>query len=140
MDKNQIIRSLLVLFIILTVGVSSYLILKPNSSQVASNNQGDLAPIVDGKQLVKMTVLGVQYDPNYFKVRVGVPVKWEIASSGQSGCASGAIIARGLIDDVVYLNPEAGQVMVKEFTPSNTGKYSFTCPMGMARGTIEVVN
>ncbi len=140
MNNNNIIQYVLILIIILAVGASGYIILKPNSSQVASSNQSGLAPMVDGKQIVKMTVLGVQYDPNYFKVKVGIPVRWEITSSGQSGCASGAIIARGLIDDVVYLNPEAGQVMVKEFTPLNTGKYSFTCSMGMARGTIEVVN
>jgi plastocyanin domain-containing protein len=107
-----------------------------------SQNQdiGGLAPIVDGKQLIAMTVYPARYNPDYFKVKAGVPVKWEITSSGRPGCASGAVIARGLIDGLLYLNPNSGQVTVAEFTPQNSGIYKFSCTMNMVRGTIEVVN
>ena len=46
---------------------------------------------------------------------------------------------RGLIEPL-YLNPNSGQVTVKEFTPKAPGTYRFSCPMGMVRGVIEVVN
>ncbi len=108
-------------------------------SQSQNQSASGLAPVVDGKQLMQMTVKAISYEPNSFKVKVGVPVRWEITSSGQPGCDSGAIIARGLFDPV-YLNPNEGQVTVKEFTPQSAGTYTFTCPMGMVRGTIEVVN
>lgn len=87
-----------------------------------------------------MTVLAVDYSPRTFKVKAGVPVTWEITSSGQGGCASGAVFANGLVDSPIYLNPEQGQVKVVEFTPQNPGVYQFSCSMNMARGAIEVVN
>ena len=108
-------------------------------NQTQSRDESGLAPMVDGKQLITMTVLAVKYDPNYFKVKAGVPVRWEITSSGQQGCNRGAIVANGLTNPI-YLNPTQGQVTIKEFTPQNPGKYRFTCPMGMIKGTIEVIN
>jgi len=33
-----------------------------------------------------------------------------------------------------------GQLSVKEFTPEKTGKFRFSCQMGMISGIIEVVN
>jgi len=111
----------------------------------AGNEQGQnkdingLAPIVDGKQLLQMTVFAASYSTNYFKVRAGVPVRWEMTSSGSPGCGSGVLVANGLFGPV-YLSPDKGAVTVKEFTPQNPGKYKFSCPMGMVRGSIEVVN
>ncbi len=109
------------------------------NNQSQSQDESGLAPIIDGKQLLQMTVKAVSYDPNYFKVKVGVPVRWEITSSGQPGCDSGALIARGLFDPI-YLNPNQGQVTVKEFTPENAGRYTFSCPMGMVWGILKVFN
>ncbi len=108
-------------------------------NQNENQNVSGLAPVIDGVQVVKMTVLASNYDPNYFKVKVGIPVRWEITSSGQPSCASGSVIARGLVD-TIYLNPNAGQVTVKEFVPQKIGQYLFSCSMGMIRGTIDVVN
>lgn len=108
--------------------------------QSQAQNSSGLATMVDGKQLLQMTVRSVSYSPNYFKVKVGVPVKWEITSSGEPGCDSGALVANGLIQAPLYLNPNAGQVATTEFTPQSAGTYRFSCPMGMVRGTIEVIN
>jgi len=86
-----------------------------------------------------MTVNAARYSPNYFKVKAGIPVSWQITSSGEPGCDSGEVITRGLTDPI-YLNPNQGQVTTAEFTPQTPGTYQFSCPMGMVRGTIEVVN
>lgn len=137
MNQNKLIQYGSTTIIIVCVIIAGYILLKPNN-QTRGSVTG-LAPTVDGKQVIKMDVMAVSYNPNHFTVKVGVPVKWEITSSGQPGCDSGEVIANGLTDPI-YLNPNQGQVTVKEFTPQAPGTYRFSCPMGMVRGTIEVVN
>ena len=110
------------------------------SNMLLTTNAGGLAPMVDGKQVMTMTVYAAEYGPNYFKVKAGVPVRWEITSSGQPGCASGVVVSNILPGGSVYLNPNQGQVTVAEFTPQGLGTYKFSCSMNMVRGTIEVVN
>lgn len=96
-----------------------------------------LAPIVGGKQLLTMDALAYGYEPAYFKVRSGVPVRWEIADRGFSGCTN-AIVSRGLFEGQVDLL--SGGTTIKEFTPENPGAYKFSCWMGMASGVIEVID
>ncbi len=115
-------------------------LLQSSNSSGQSNQQAvdkDLAPIVNGKQVLTMSASARGYSPNYFKVKAGVPVRWEITDTGTSGCTN-AIISRNLFDGQIPLTP--GQVSVKEFTPTKAGKYKFSCWMGMISGTIEVVD
>lgn len=104
---------------------------KPGTTQ----NDG-LPPIVDGKQILKMSASARGYSPNYLKVRVGVPVRWEITDTGTSGCTN-AVISK-LFDGQIDLTP--GTTSIKEFTPTTVGKFRFSCWMGMISGIIEVVN
>jgi sulfite exporter TauE/SafE/copper chaperone CopZ len=106
-------------------------------TQNSRGDQSGLAPIVDGKQVIQMTASGSEDSPNYFKVKAGVPVRWEITGANSLGC-NGAIISNKLFDGAVDLTP--GQVAIKEFTPQTPGVYGFSCTMGMIRGKIEVVN
>ena len=108
-----------------------------NISDDPSQQNKDLPPIVEGKQILTMQAASSGYSPDYFKVRVGVPVKWEIQDVGTSGCTN-AVISRNLFNGEIALIP--GQTSIKEFTPTKTGKYRFSCWMGMISGTIEVVN
>jgi|SRR3989344_1811159 len=142
MKKNsKVVQFSAIAIITVSVLVSGYLILKPSSQAVNQiQDTSGMAPMVDGKQVIQMTVMSVSYDPNYFKVKVGVPVRWEILSSGEPGCASGVVVSKILPGGSAYLNPSQGQVTIAEFTPQSTGKYAFSCPMGMARGALEVVN
>ena len=126
------------------LGISSLSDLSINSGQLsntAKNNslqsKEGLPPIVNGKQILKMDALVYGYKPNYFKVRVGVPVRWEITDKGTSGCTN-AIISRNLFEGEIPLTP--GQTSVKEFTPEKPGKYKFSCWMGMISGIIEVID
>ncbi len=98
---------------------------------------GDFVPIVLGKQLIKMDALSYSYEPNYFKIRVGQLVRWEITDKGTSGCTN-AIISRGLFEGEIELT--RGETAVKEFTVKEPGKYKFSCWMGMVSGIIEVVD
>jgi len=107
------------------------------SSNNTTTNQNDLPAVVDGKQIIKMSASSSGYKPNSFKVRAGVPVRWEITDTGTSGCTN-AVISKGLFPDVINLTP--GETSVKEFTPTKAGKYKFSCWMGMVSGIIEVVD
>jgi len=107
-----------------------------NSQKNSLEGKG-LAPIINGKQVIKMKASSYGYEPNYFKVKVGVPVRWEIEDVGTSGCTN-AIISKSLFPDEIPLTP--GQTSVKEFTPTKAGKYKFSCWMGMVSGVIEVVD
>lgn len=98
---------------------------------------GELPPIVDGKQVVKMTVSGAGYSPSEITIRAGVPVKWEITADSSPGCAS-TIVSRNLFTDQVYV--PTNSTIIKEFTAPNPGTYRFSCSMGMYTGTIVVVD
>jgi len=101
-------------------------------------NQKDLPPIVDGKQVIKMKASASGYNPNYFKVRAGIPVRWEIENINATGCTN-EIISRDLFEGSIPL--EINKTSVKEFVPpEKPGKYRFSCWMGMASGIIEVVS
>jgi plastocyanin len=126
------------------LGISSLsdLGINPGQSSSASKNNSlqseeGLPPIVDGKQILKMDASSSGYSPNYFKVRTGMPVRWEITDKGTSGCTN-AVISKNLFDGEIPLTP--GQTSVKEFTPTQPGKYKFSCWMGMISGIIEVVD
>ena len=112
------------------------------TAQSANNNGGNgnkegLPPIINGKQVIKMDASASGYSPNYFKVKVGVPVRWEITDKGTSGCTN-AVISNSLFSGSIDLTP--GQTSVKEFTPQKAGKYKFSCWMGMVSGIMEVVD
>jgi len=123
------------------LGFSSFSDIKLNSSnqQPINNNDNEegLPPIVNGKQVIKMDASSSGYKPNYFKIKTGIPVRWEIADKGTSGCTN-AIISKSLFDGEIALTP--GQTSIKEFTPTKPGKYKFSCWMGMVSGIIEVVD
>lgn len=115
--------------------------LNPISSATVFNaktvSQDDLPQIVDGKQILQITASAAGYNPNNLQVKAGIPVSWQITSSGNAGCA-GAVIAPQLFPDLIRLVPN--QTVTKEFTPLAAGIYRFSCSMGMYTGSIEVVN
>lgn len=124
------------------LGISNFneiltaLVRTQNNNNSNDENNG-FPPIVSGEQLIKMDASASGYNPNYFKVQVGVPVKWEVTDAGTSGCTN-AIISKGLFSDAISLTP--GQTSIKEFTPIKVGKYKFSCWMGMISGVIEVAD
>ncbi len=117
--------------------LSNFTFKSPSIAQNQTLKDKDLAPIVNNKQILKMNASSAGYWPNYFKVRTGIPVRWEITDQGTSGCTN-AIIARGLFEGEIPLTP--GKTSIKEFTPTKAGKYKFSCWMGMVSGVIEVVD
>lgn len=101
------------------------------------DNQDGLPLVINGKQIVKMDASSYGYNPSRLKVRVNVPVRWEITDKGTGGCTN-AVIARDFFEGSIPLT--LGQTSVKEFTPTKIGRYKFSCWMGMIVGTIEVID
>lgn len=143
-DKFLKIAGILVLFFGLynfnsqlnVLGLPSLDDIKLGSSRTAQASEDGLAPIINGKQVLKMDALAYGYEPNGFKVRTGIPVRWEIKNQGVSGCTN-AVVSKGLFAGEVRIDKD---FVVKEFTPEKPGRYKFSCWMGMVSGVIEVVD
>jgi uncharacterized protein len=84
-------------------------------------------PIVDGKQIVDMKIIGYNYRPNQFAVLQGVPVEWRIDARVASGCGHIIIVPRIGVRRFLPSN----EPVVISFTPQATGNIDFNCAMGM---------
>ena len=82
--------------------------------------------IVNGRQIVKMKVVGYEYEPSDFTITAGLPVDWQIDGSKASGCAR-IITIPGLKLTEMLTNG----IKTISFTPEKTGKLFFSCTMGM---------
>ena len=85
------------------------------------------AQIVDGKQVVSMKVLGLEYVPSTFTVVQGVPVEWHVDGSQAEGCAQ--VLTVPDLGLTAYLPPQGTKTIV--FIPRETGSLRFSCPMAM---------
>jgi sulfite exporter TauE/SafE/copper chaperone CopZ/plastocyanin domain-containing protein len=89
--------------------------------------------IEDGVQIVNSTLSPGRY-PN-INVQKGIPVKWIIdAPQGSINGCNNRMIIRDLGIEYSFKTGEN----VIEFTPEKTGKISYSCWMGMIRGSISV--
>ncbi|HBD00623.1 MAG TPA: heavy metal transporter, partial [Lachnoclostridium sp.] len=89
--------------------------------------------IEDGVQIVNSTLSPGRY-PN-INVQKGIPVKWIIdAPQGSINGCNNRMIIRDLGIEYSFKTGEN----VIEFTPEKTGKISYSCWMGMIRGSFSV--
>ncbi len=92
--------------------------------------------IVDGKQIINLKVDGLDYSPDTFVIKKGIPVQWNIDGRGARGCAQ--IINVPKLNILEQLPRD--QVKTITFTPTEIGKITFSCSMGMAGpGVFKVV-
>ena len=89
--------------------------------------------IVNGFQEVNMDVDTGGYSPNSFVLKKAVPVKWNVNVKQLSGCNQELVLNQYGIDK----NLKQG-LNVIEFTPDKEGTITFTCGMGMLRGSFIV--
>ena len=95
-------------------------------SEIANSVAPQTVPVVDGKQIIEMKIVGYQYEPHQFNVVQGLPVEWRVDASEAQGCGR------------ILLAPGAGVrkllsygTTVISFTPQQTGDIRFNCAMGM---------
>lgn len=85
-------------------------------------------------QIVKMDVDWV-FKPNEFKVKMGIPVRWEINGINVSGCSNEIVIPKLNVRKKIAVGPN-----VIEFTPEKEGVLPFSCWMGMLGGRFIVTD
>lgn len=113
---------------------------------VQSNNAGNNAvknPVTTGGntvsnenfQTVRMDVTRNGYSPNRLSIKNGVPVKWIINVQQLTGCNRVLLMPAYNI----RVNLVQGEQTV-EFTPTKTGTISWSCGMGMLRGSFTVTD
>lgn len=99
------------------------------------NSNANAAPLnmVNGYQEIRMDVTGNGYEPNKFVLQKGVPVKWIINGKELNGCNKAIQVPKlNLRFDI-----KPG-IQTIEFTPAEAGTISWSCWMGMIRGTFVV--
>jgi sulfite exporter TauE/SafE len=76
------------------------------------------------------------YSPKYFKVKAGEPVELTLVSNNVRSCALSFVFKAFNIRAI--LKPTDKQTFT--FTPTQPGRFTYSCSMGMYSGTMEVVN
>lgn len=99
----------------------------------AKDKTNQLAPLVNGKQEIRMTVDGSGYQPNYFEVKKEIPVRWVINGKNVFGCQGYFVVP----DLKVARSLKPGENII-EFTPKEEGEIKFACGMGMYKGVIKI--
>lgn len=94
------------------------------------------AVIKDGIQEVTIDVKNSQYIASTNTLKVGIPVKLTLNTQKTFGCIRAFTIPSLNISEIL---PETGQKTI-EFTPTKTGRLSYSCSMGMYSGLFTVVN
>ena len=139
MDKQQSRhkseRKRILWFFVILIGfmaIAGYLLLTNNENKIVA---GSLPPIgADGVQEVRMSVNGLTYEPSTIPIRSGQKVRWVIDATKAQGCASTMYSKTLGINQAL----KSGDNVI-EFTPTAKGIIRFSCMMGMARGSFQVV-
>ncbi len=105
-----------------------------NQTNVSASD-GVVATLKDGYQEVVINVTPRGYEP--IIVQKGIPVKWtlRVTAENLTGCNGGIISDDFGIDKTLGV----GDNLV-EFLPSESGKFRYTCWMGMIKSKIFVVD
>lgn len=96
---------------------------------------GSSVGVKNGIQQIKIDVLSRGYQPNYIKVKSGVPVEMTLQSNNTYSCALAFVFREFGIS--TYLKSTDTQSFT--FTPTRKGKFTFSCSMGMYTGIMEVI-
>ncbi|HBU28223.1 TPA: hypothetical protein DEB00_03875, partial [Candidatus Uhrbacteria bacterium] len=86
------------------------------------------------RQQITMNVTSYgSYEPNVLTVQQGIPVDWTIVGADFLGCADTLVLPAFRVNTRI----KTGQNLV-QLIPSKAGTFTFSCSMGMIRGTMIV--
>lgn len=91
--------------------------------------------VTNGIQEVSIQVNANGYSPRRLTVKAGIPVKLTLHSTDAYSCASYFILKAFNIKAQLGANDTQSFT----FTPTQKGKFPYTCAMGMYTGTLEVI-
>jgi heme/copper-type cytochrome/quinol oxidase subunit 2 len=100
----------------------------PSSAQTEIDVTKESAP------KIKLEITQTGYTPNVIRVKKGVPIQLEIENPIENSCLSTFTLTEFNINNV---NLKIG-ITNLSFTPDKTGEYTFSCGMGMFKGTVIV--
>lgn len=89
----------------------------------------------EGEQVVTISINNHGYEPRKVTVKKDLPVKLVLQSDGAYSCALSFVFKEFGI--VTNLEPTDTQVFT--FTPTEKGRFTYTCSMGMYSGVMEVI-
>jgi sulfite exporter TauE/SafE len=106
------------------------------SAGIASMRPAAARAVPEGDlQVVTTNLSSGRYEP--IVVQAGVPVKWTI--SAPKGTINGCNNSMAIPEYGIKHRFREGENVI-EFTPGKTGRFSYSCWMGMIRSSITVVN
>jgi len=91
------------------------------------------AQVADGVQEVRVIVKG-GYSPDVIVVKQGAPVKLDFYRDETASCSEEIVFG----DFGITRHLPAFQTTTIEFTPEQSGEFTFTCGMNMMRGKLVV--
>lgn len=91
--------------------------------------------VVDGVQKVTIEIFPNGYSPRYFKVEQNTPVEMTVENNGTYTCAADFTFREFGIREFVGVTDSK----TYEFTPTQKGKFTYSCSMGMYSGIMEVI-
>lgn len=92
-------------------------------------------PPAGAVQRVTIEVSNRGYTPDYFQVKMGVPVELKLKTNKSYSCANAFTMKA--FDIFTQLQPVDEETFT--FTPDKIGKFTFACSMGMYTGVMEVI-
>ena len=95
----------------------------------------DETNIVDGKQIINLTITSNKYVPDVKVVKVGVPVRINLDALSINGCNNPMVIPKYGIERNLM-----SKDTVIEFTPDEEGPLTISCWMGMITTKLVVAN
>lgn len=115
------------------VGLSGKLSNSFRTSPLQSNDQD--VTLENGIQIIRMNQDSNGYSPNSFTIKNGIPARWIINSLDSQTCAASIYSQKLGIKKILSLGEN-----VIEFTPNQSGRVSFSCSMGMYRGSFNIID
>jgi len=105
-------------------------------SMFATVTVEDTDVVYEGEeQVITMDVTSSgTYKPSVLTVVKDVPVRWEITGADFMGCANTLVMRTFGVSEYIKTG-----LNIVEFTPTKTGQFTFSCSMGMVRGTMNVI-
>ena len=101
----------------------------------ADGSEAAAAHVVDGVQIVSITASEMGYEPEQIELREGIPARLIFKRTTESHCMEQVQIPAFGIEKV-YL--PLNEPVTIEFTPKESGAFTFACGMDMLEGTIIV--
>lgn len=107
----------------------------PHDDMMHDHEHHTAAEMVDGMQVVEVTVENTGYTPSNISLKAGVPTTIVFNQKADTECASQVQIPDLNIEKTDLPKGERTEIT---FTPEKEGRYAFTCGMDMLKGTLLV--